>query len=359
MEIDSRFFGPQKLIPEDADYSGSRFAEVRSALFANPYYVTWGAAEEPPLPVYGVTLARTLRGIFGSGRRWLFGHAAERSVESAADVRWGPDRRGFRRLLHPNGVCLFGKWVIDSGTNDNPYTGYFKNGSEALIIARISTCCTETRRGHYRSLGLVGKLFPTTDPNHVDPLCTANFITQEDLGGTKTPYLNEMEWVNAPKTSAWRRGWGLPILLLTAVALRLADRQPTFRQLYQVAELGKPPLEVTRAPAFMRLTVNPAQKRVDGKGLDYRDEILAQIYEKGDRLPRRTLVVDIAVSDEAPRRAKLLSRRRIQNWKQIGRIVFNEAVASYNGDFVLHFQHPRWRDDRNDPSSTTRRRGSR
>jgi hypothetical protein len=190
-------------------------------------------------------------------------------------------------------------------------------------------------------------------------LRTANFITQEDLGGTKTPYINEMEWVNAPKTSAWRRGWGLPILLLTAVALRLADRQPTFRQLYQVAELGKPPLEVTRAPGFMRLTVNPAQKRVDGTGLDYRDEILSQIYEKGDRLPRRMLVVDIAVSDEAPRRAKLLSRRRIQTWKQIGRIVFNEAVASYNGDFVLHFQHPRWRDDRNDPNSATRLRRSR
>jgi hypothetical protein len=29
-------------------------------------------------------------------------------------------------------------------------------------------------------------------------------------------------------------------------------------------------------------------------------------------------------------------------------------VVSYNGDFVLHFSHPGWRDDKNDPATANR-----
>ncbi len=35
-------------------------------------------------------------------------------------------------------------------------------------------------------------------------------------------------------------------------------------------------------------------------------------------------------------------------------MTFDNAVASYNGDFVIHFTHPTWRDDVNDPSTATR-----
>jgi hypothetical protein len=35
----------------------------------------------------------------------------------------------------------------------------------------------------------------------------------------------------------------------------------------------------------------------------------------------------------------------------------HRAVASYNGDFVIHFRHPTWRDDQNDPASATRVNG--
>jgi hypothetical protein len=38
-------------------------------------------------------------------------------------------------------------------------------------------------------------------------------------------------------------------------------------------------------------------------------------------------------------------------------MVFDNAVASYNGDFVIHFHHPTWRRDRNDPSTGTRVNG--
>ena len=33
---------------------------------------------------------------------------------------------------------------------------------------------------------------------------------------------------------------------------------------------------------------------------------------------------------------------------------FDRAVVSYNGDFVIHFRHPTWRDDQNDPATATR-----
>jgi hypothetical protein len=35
-------------------------------------------------------------------------------------------------------------------------------------------------------------------------------------------------------------------------------------------------------------------------------------------------------------------------------LVFDAAVASYNGDYVLHFNHPTWRHDRNNPSTAVR-----
>ena len=167
---------------EDAAYRGSTFREVGDAVFANPYQRVWGAAGEPPLPIHDVTLGSVLHGVLQMGRFALL-KAAERTVDSRADLRWGPDRTGFRRLLHPNGVCLTGRWEI---TEPTAYSGYFAAGKTALVIARYSTCCTETRRGFTRSLSMVGKLFPTTDTNDSTPVRTANFITQQDIGGDRT-----------------------------------------------------------------------------------------------------------------------------------------------------------------------------
>ena len=118
---------------------------MREALFANPYQRVWGAAGEPPLPIYDVTLSGVLRGILPFGRPYIFRQATERAVDSNADLRWGADRKGFRRLLHPNGICLTGLWQI---TEETSYSGCFRQGSQALIVGRYSTCCTKTRRGH-------------------------------------------------------------------------------------------------------------------------------------------------------------------------------------------------------------------
>jgi hypothetical protein len=349
------YFGAEAVTEEDLCYVGSRFSEVRDALFANPYQQVWGRDGQPALPTYKVTLSSVLRGILSLRKGYLFRQATERAVDSHADLRWGPDRKGFRRLLHPNGVCLTGLWEI---TEETKYSGYFAKGSRALVVGRYSTCCTETRRGHTRSLALVGKLFPTTDADHKQPLRSASFITQQDIAGEDTDYINDAELRNAPDVHALRRGSGVPILLITGALFQHVDKEPSHRQLYDVAELGKPETEPTRSPEFMRLLVVPTQPRVEGEELDFRDEIMAQIFDRGDPAPKRTLTFAIEVTDEGTTEGTpLVQRRTFSNWRRIGKLTFDNAVVSYNGDFVIHFNHPTWRDDRNDPSTATRVNG--
>jgi hypothetical protein len=137
-----------------------------------------------------------------------------------------------------------------------------------------------------------------------------------------------------------------------------ADKEPSIRQLYEIAELEKPKGEPTRAPEFMRLLVAPEQPRIEGEALDFRDEIMAQIFDKGDPEPRRTLTFNIEVTDEGETRGPpVFERRTFKNWRRIGKLVFDNAVASYNGDFVIHFHHPTWRENRNDPLTATRVNG--
>jgi hypothetical protein len=338
--------------PQDDAYRGSRFAEVRAAMFDNPYQRVWGASGEPPLPIYDVRLRDLLRGVLGGIRTHLFRQASARTVDSSADLRWGERKRGFRRIVHPMGVSLFGRWEI---TEPTEYSGYFARGSRGLIVGRYSVCCGESKRGEMRSLALAGKLFPTTDPEHPEPLVTASFLTQQDIGGDSTEFINDVELRNAPDTTAVRRGFGLATLALTGVVFAIVDKRPTIRQLYSIAELGKPADQPTHAPEFMRLRVAADQRRIAGAALDFRDEIMGQIYDRGDPTPRRTLRFEIDVSDEGEAHGPLLAQRRtIRNWRNIGSITFDAAVCSYNTDYVLHMHHPSWRADRNDPATATR-----
>src|SRR6185436_464890 len=111
------------------------------------------------------------------------------------------------------------------------------------------------QRDQVRSLAMVGKLFPTIDPDHATPLRTANFITQEDIGGDRTESINAAELRNAPNVTVFRRGPAGALLIKMATVFRRVDKEPTVRQLYPIAELGKPAGEPTRAPKFMRLLV--------------------------------------------------------------------------------------------------------
>src|SRR5215467_6600245 len=102
------YFGTEQFVASDLAYNGSTFSEVKDALFANPYQTLWGQYGQPALPVYPVTLPSVLYGVLPFGKRYRFRQATERAVDSHADLRWGQHGKGFRRLLHPNGVCLTG-----------------------------------------------------------------------------------------------------------------------------------------------------------------------------------------------------------------------------------------------------------
>ena len=341
--------GEQGEVLEDRQYTGSTFREVSDAVLAEPYYgSTWGESNQKPLPVYSTTLGDVGDGLFSLSKRFLFKDAAARTLASHADLRWGgPERKGVKRILHPNGVCLTGVWRI---TEKSEFTGYFANGSVGLVVARYSTGLS-VRRGEVRTLSMVGKLYPTLDPG--EKLRTASFITQEELGGSYTSSIHDALLRNAPNVTPLRRGLGLGTLFLTVFAFLRVDRRFTIRQLYEVAELNKPADTKTCCPEFMQLKV--ISSKIDGEDgtADFRDDVLAQIYDRGKQVKQRELVFEIHVSNKGEIRGLLNKTIVGADWKPIGTITFDKAAASYNGDFVIHFHHPKWRADRNEPSSVT------
>ena len=206
--------GAQEMTAEDRGYRGSRYADVRKAIYANPYRGGAAGQEPGPLPMFKSTIRNAWRGLlFGENK---FRQASARSIDSRADLRWGADGKGWRRIIAPNGICVLGTWEI---TADNPYTGYFAKGSKGLTIGRFSSDGNETKRGQRRSISLGMKIYPTMDPEHPTPLIPASVIVQEDLGGMRTDYMNDAEMVNAPSVHAYRRGHLLP---------RHAARRPDF-----------------------------------------------------------------------------------------------------------------------------------
>jgi hypothetical protein len=339
----------------DYAYQGSSFNEVRKAVFTDPYYgPVW--TKPGTLPVHEVTFSSVAKGIFSrlSKKYFPFGEAAQRTISSHADLRWGKDRRGVKRLLHPNGICLTGKWKINPDA-DHRYTGGFTPGTDCLIVGRYSTCCTETRSGHTRSLSLVGKLYPEADPAKQQR--TKGFITQEDIGGSITSSIFQGVTFNAPDVTPHRRGFGgIFAFLVTVVTFIKTDREPSIRQLYEIAELGVKEDELDKivCPKFMRLTLALPHPDAPKLGTDFRDEILSHIY-RPDGSKKQSLIFDIAVADEGEVTGKLYKKLQVPDnaWKTIGQIVFEDAVVSPNGDFVIHFHHPAWRTDLRDSHSAT------
>jgi hypothetical protein len=346
--------GKQEVASEDS--KPSSFEEMRRALFDpeinGQYYRTWNGPGENRLPIYKQTFASITRGLLVRfWRDFAMLKAAKRTLRSRGDLRWGPDGKGFRRLVHPMGICLEGKWEIDQNWSGPAYTGYFAPGKVGRVVARYSLGGNDPRNGRNRSLGLVGKIFPHRDyPEGITP--RAHFITQEDLGGAFTDSILDVDLTNSPPVSLQKRGSGLFAFLAVIVALLRADRQPSERQLYEIAELEKPPGTPTSCPRFMRLKLLNETRPPDSNEWDFRDEILSLMYKPAGA-PKGDLVFGIYVSEKG--RRTWLQQVVDQDWTSIGTLTFKQAVASYNGDFVVHFHHPVWRKDRNDPTSVARR----
>lgn len=345
--------GPQQMTEEDRRPRGSRYAEVRAALYANPYRKGKSGQEPGPLPRYRSTIRNAWTGLLPGGRPDQLNIASARSIDSNADLRWGPHGRGYRRILSPNGIAVLGTWEV---TEDTPWTGYFRRGARGLFVGRYSSDGNETRRGERRSLSLAGKIWPTDDPDHLAPLPTASFMSQEDLGGMRTDYINDAELTNEPNVTAWRRGIYILIMLRAGFTFPRLDRVSDARQLYEIAEIGKPESEPTRSPRFLNLKMKPGQRRMPGAHLDFRDEIYQHLFRPGDEEPTGTIEFDVFASDQGTSRGIPGFRRvKVSDWQRVGTLTIDEAVASYNADHVIHFRHPGWRDDANDPATTVRR----
>lgn len=346
--------GNQEVNDHDLPTATDSYDEVKKAVFANPYYGdAWSGPERFLLPIYKQTVGSLLRGLFPLGKR-LFLQAAKRTVRSRADLRWGPDGKGFRRLLHPMGICLTGTWKITGAPPNTNYTGYFAKGAEGCIIGRYSNGGSKPWGGHYRSLALVGKVYPKGAGAQIPTEGPAHFFAQEDLGATFTNNIREAILTNSPPVSPWNRGKDVVFLLINGLTLLIADTKNSERQLYEIAELGKPRSRPTLCPRFMRLTVSDETPKAGGDGADFRDEILGIIYDRGNPKPQRKLTFDIAVSDAGTKRGFGIEFLQGQDWTTIGQLTFDAAAASYNGDFVIHYHHPVWRKDRNDPNSIKR-----
>ena len=342
--------GEQRPQQADFQYEGTTFNEVRNEVFKDPYYGSiWGETNDRPLPVYRTTFAGVARGMWSLSRRFLFLDAAQRTVVSHADLRRGADGKGVERLIHPNGICLTGTWKI---ADDCPtdFTGYFAKGSEGLVVTRYSTGL-KVRRGEKRTLSMVGKLYPTRKKDEKQR--TASFITQEDLGAAYSEGIHNAVLRNAPNITVTKRFPDFSTLFLFAFTFNRADTRNSERQLYEIAELGKPAGVPTRCPRFMQLKISSQKIGGGDETADFRDEVLAQIYDRGVAAPVRKLVFDIEVSDAGEVKGLINKGIEGADWKKIGTITFDEAVASYSGDFVIHFHHPKWRNDRNDPNSET------
>jgi len=346
-----KLHGPQETTDEDRAYTGSRYADVRDALYANPYRDGKAGQLPGPLPMFKSTIRNAWLGTIHPPA--YLKQASARTVDTHSDLRWGPDGKGYRRILAPNGICALGTWEI---TADTPYTGYFQKGSKGLTIGRISSDGNETMRGQRRSISLGMKIYPTTDPNHPAPLIPASVIIQEDLGGMHTGYVNDAELVNMPSVHAYRRGIHVLVMLRAGTYFVPLDKVPDARQLFEIAELGKAANVPTKCPEHMMLKMKPGQRRIEGAQLDFRDEVYAHIYESpNDPAPTGSMDFDIFVSDNGktigfPGFKKVV----VSDWKPIGTMRFTEAICSYNADHVIHFHHPGWRDNKDDPSTAIR-----
>lgn len=278
----------------------------------NSFEKVWSEVDAHPLD----TLPQE-RISFGSLFSWsknIILQNAKRTLESREDIL--PD---FDKLAHPNGICLKGTWNIHKA---NPYGGYFKNHSQALIIARASSAMSNTKSGETRAFGLAGKLFPTINPTQKNSEPTANFFVIDDLGGTDAKHFTDVAMTNEPSVTTTSEVLKhLLYALKVAKAFADADSDSGIRQLYEISELGETDKSKVKTPKWIKIT---AQKGQTVEAIDFRDEL---------KVNGKPLVFDIAVASQK------------DVWTTIGTIVFDASVVSTACDHQLHFHHPVWRED--------------
>ncbi len=242
---------------------------------------------------------------------------ASRTLSDHADIL-----EPFEKLAHPNGICFSGIWKIDT---PNIYSGYFKNGSEALLIARASTALSNTHSGATRAFGFAGKLFATTNPNQKNTQASANFFLIDDLGGTDAQFYRDVALTNEPSVSiTYEVVKNMLYAMKVSSTFSDVDKHPTIRQLYEISYLDESQKVIT--PKWMKIDMANTQT-VDAK--DFRDELKIE--------GNKVLIFNISVANE------IINEKK--EWQRIGNITLDSSVVSSSCDQRLHFHHPKFRDD--------------
>lgn len=300
-----------------AEYKGSSFNEVMGVISNNTKTPLngdekkeWDVYQRGELPQYRVSKSR----FFEEGVNLLFKSAVRTTTEK---FDWYPR---LTKLVHPNGICVAGKWNI---TEESLYTGYFAKGKSGLFVGRVSVALSETEQGYYRGFGLAGKIFPTLDPNEV--VKTANFFSIDDLGGTNADHFTDTALTNEPDATA--RFSLIGLLLAANSALGRADKNPGFRPLYPISELDLRTGESAVTPRWFKLEADPMTSKVNEA--DFRNELnFEKYYPNG-------MKINIFVSDVTKNRKTQIG------WSKLGHIQLDKSMVTYGCDRQVHFAHPK------------------
>ncbi|HEX3554770.1 MAG TPA: hypothetical protein VIA62_16220 [Thermoanaerobaculia bacterium] len=283
-------------------YHGSTFREVRDQVFSDPYVT---------LPYHEITLAS-----FYGGMRNLLLQACRRALTEKRDLV-----EPFQRLVHPVGIALTGRWKM---TQDSPYTGLLRPGTETLIVVRCSVLLYKTLQGQYRGFAFAGKLFPTLDEE--ERVETVDFFTIDVLAGTLAKYFTGVELSNRPplgfNSDVLRLFW---VVTATFATFIIANLNPVMRPVYPLAEHGLKKGEVARMPRWMMVRGWAGSGRVDTP--DFRDELRVEGYKDG------RLIFEVFAADTT-----LPNGQR--DYKKLGDITLTESVTSASCDHRLKFRHP-------------------
>jgi hypothetical protein len=295
-------------------YSGSTWNSIYEIIFSDPYQ---------SLPQYKITQKKF--GPKGQEEENELKKAARRTLTIKDDLF---DFPGNQKLLQANGICFAGEWLIDTETK---YTGLLKQGSYFPVIARASVALSGTKFKDKRSFAMAIKIFPSQDRDEI--VETVNVFVMETIAGKRRQYFLEAELDNAPKYG------GLPALGKLGLGLRLqsdlnaVDRELspggpdlTFRPISHLALHSISTAEDVTSPKWLRLRVEEGTKL--NKDDDFRDELNL------DNFPDNKIIWEIEVADKESR------GKSYANWHKIGRLIFNESIASQSCDSKLHFAHP-------------------
>ncbi len=283
----------------------------------NSFQAVWNILISDPIQI--LPQKEISSGKLSTGKRDIILEDAKRTLAERADIL-----QPFEKLAHPNGICFKGLWNIDTKT---PYSGYFKQHSKALIIARASSAMSRTKQGEIRSFGFAGKLFPTTNPRKVNKAYSANFFVIDDLGGTDAKHYTDVAMTNEPEVSITREVIkNLLYVLNISSAFQKADKHPTIRQLYEISELGEKKGSLIITPKWLKLE---ARRWHSSDASDFRTELTIRNGKK--------LVFNISVASQ------IIDGKR--DWRKIGTITLDTSILSNACDQRLHFHHPPWRDD--------------